>query len=64
MDQELYDHIYKSLTELIDPETEENSIVVHELTSLAAEGAQRYISDLEESISHLKETIRRISKEG
>jgi hypothetical protein len=61
MNQELYDSIYFSLTEILDSETEQDRRVLDKLVSLATAGAQQYINDLEESITYLKETIKRIT---
>jgi hypothetical protein len=64
MNEELYSYIYNSLVEFLGEETEEEKIVIEKLTSLATSGSQKYISDLEESVGHLKETIRRLTQEG
>lgn len=61
--QELYDHIYASFIKHRRVETPEEQLFVHELTREAMWGAQEYVKDLEESAVHLKETIRRLSKE-
>ena len=63
MNQELFDLIHDRLAEKIDISEEETSLLVYELTVLATLGAEEYVSDLEESISYLKETIKRLSKD-
>lgn len=63
MNQELYDFIHNRLTEKIDISEEEMSVLIHELTVLAVLGAQEYMTELEESVSHLLDTIKRLSKE-
>lgn len=63
MNQELYDLIHDHMAERIDISEEETSLLIHELTLLAVEGAQEYVNDLEESVGHLKETIKRLTKE-
>lgn len=63
MNQELYDLIKDHMAERLDITEEDVSLLVHELTVLAVEGAQEYVTDLEESIGHLKETIKRLTKE-
>lgn len=64
MNQELYDLIRDRLTERIDVSEEDMGILVHELTTLAVAGAEEHISELEEANSHLKETIKRLSREN
>mgnify|MGYP001550956519 CR=1 FL=1 len=63
MNQELYDSIYGSLVSTIRVETAEENLFLHELTLQAVAGAEAYMTDLQESIGHLKETIKRLSKE-
>lgn len=63
MNQELYDSIYSSLTEVIDVKSAWEQEFINKLTLQAVEGAQGYVNDLEESVGHLKETIRRLTKE-
>ena len=63
MNQELYDSIYFSLTGMIDTETEEKRRFINDIALLATAGAQEYIYELEEAMDHLKETIKRLSKD-
>lgn len=63
MNQELYDSIHDRLVEKIDISEEEMGILIHELTVLAVLGAQEYITELEESVSYLLDTIKRLSRE-
>lgn len=64
MKTELYDYIYDALTELIDVETEEKSLFVHKITSLATKGAEQYLEEVEEALVHLKETVKRLTRES
>jgi hypothetical protein len=63
MNQELYDSVYSSLTGVIDVKSVWEQEFIDKLTLQAVEGAQRYVNDLEESVGHLKETIRRLTQE-
>jgi archaellum component FlaC len=63
MNQELYDSIYSSLTEVIDVKSAWEQEFLNKLTIQAVAGAQEYVNDLEESVGHLKETIKRLTKE-
>jgi len=58
---ELYDSIYSSFIKHRQVETEEDKLFVHELTLEALEGAKVYITDLEEAVVHLQETVKRLS---
>lgn len=64
MNQELYDSIYLSLTELIDTETEIQRDFVSQISALATSGVQEYISELEEANLHLRETIKRLTEKS
>lgn len=63
MNQELYDLIHDQLASKIDISEEETSLLIHELTVLAVSGAEEYVSELTESISFLRETIKRLTDE-
>jgi hypothetical protein len=64
MNKELYDLIRSSITSQVMLDTYEETLFVDKISELATLGAMEYIHDLEESISHLKETIHRLSLEG
>ena len=64
VNQELYQYILSALLKEITIDTPEEQVFISRITNSACIGAGKYIKDLEESVSHLKETIRRISKEG
>jgi len=61
---ELYNHIYCSLVKHRKVETPEDKLFVHELTLEACEGAEEYLRDLEEANEHLKESVKRLSRES
>ena len=63
MNQELYDSIRESIGRFIRLETDEENLFLHEVTLLAVDGAHSYVKDLEESVGHLRETIKRLTKE-
>lgn len=59
---ELYTSIYNSLIKQIDIESSEEAKFIHNITLAAREGVKEYVTDLEEAVTHLQETVKRLSR--
>lgn len=59
---ELYTSIYNSLIKQIDIESSEEAEFIHNITLAAREGVKEHITDLEEAVKHLQETVKRLSR--
>ena len=60
---ELYKLVYQILSQHISPDSYEERTFVKQIAVVVSTEIQVYMSDLEESIAHLKETIKRLSKD-
>lgn len=60
---ELSSLIREAISEGLSLDSYEERLFIEKISLRASTAAHSYMADLEESIGHLKETIRRLSKE-
>jgi hypothetical protein len=61
---ELFEMILDSLEKEYPSQTPDESIAMDRLASIASLGAIDYMTELEETVSHLRRTVKRLSKES
>lgn len=61
---ELFEAIHEALCGLVKPDTAESVLFIQEVSHRASEAAAGVFLDLLESVGHLQETVKRLSKEG
>lgn len=62
MENELFDSIREALEGSLRPATPDEHTFVLEVAVLASKAASEHAKDLNEAISHLQETVKRLSK--
>lgn len=61
---ELYEMIFEALEKEYPSQTPDEELAMQKLAGVATLGALDYISELEEAVAHLRESVKRLSKEG
>lgn len=61
---ELFENILEALEKEYPSLTPDEAIAMDNLASIATLGAANYLAELEETVSHLRNTIKRLSKEN
>lgn len=61
---ELFDSILDALEKEYPSLTSDEAMAMKKVAGIATIGAIDYLTELEEAVAHLRETVRRLSKEG
>lgn len=61
---ELFENILEALEKEYPSITPDEAIAMDNLAGIATLGAVNYLTELEETVSHLRKTVKRLSKES
>lgn len=60
---ELYEMIFEALEKEYPSQTPDEELAMQKLAGAATLGAINYLTELEEAVAHLRDTVKRLSKD-